>query len=157
MAISFRIYGTLEAIPTLDEVADYLEESDFEVTIECEEEDEDDWEEIFVYEESLAEPARVFRTDDGDSIEEELEEVLKIIDRSNPSQEVKDLLHTLSNCVVVYGVELPDEAEEDENALILTSLVAQCLAQKVDGVYTVDAEGIFNDAGDLIYEMAVED
>lgn len=152
MALSYRIFGTIETIPSLEEIADYLEEGDFDVTIECEEEDVEEWTELFIYEEALeGGPARLFRIEDSDAIEEELSVVLNMLGKNGDSAEFKELRHQLSNCVVVYGIELQD-GDEDDNALLLTCLAAQCLAQKADGVYTVDTDGIFSDDGELIYE-----
>lgn len=140
----------------MDEIVEFLEESDFDVTIECEE-DEEEWTEILIFEESLVEPIRVTRMEDEETVEEELNTLYDLLSPEENNPDYKDLFHTLSNCISVYGAELPDDCEEEDNALLLSNLVAQCFAQKVDGVYTVDDEGIFDDSGELLFEQLVED
>jgi hypothetical protein len=161
MAVSFKIYGTIDTTPNFDEITELLEESDFDITIELDGEDEDedaeDWGELFIYEASLDEPISLYRISEEDDLEEELEHVLKHFGGNGHGDEIKDLRHTLDNCVVIYGVEVPEECEDDDTALVLASLIVQTMAQRCDGIYCVDGEGFFNDAGDLIYELAEED
>ncbi|MCC7391317.1 hypothetical protein IT571_03040, partial [Candidatus Sumerlaeota bacterium] len=54
MALAIRIYGTVDVFPSMDEIIEQLEESDFEVTLETEEdeEDEENWQRLYVYESS---------------------------------------------------------------------------------------------------------
>lgn len=154
MGLSFRVYGTNEAIPNVDEIIEFLEESEFEVTIESDDEEEEEWNELFVYEASLDEPVSLYRLTEEDGAEDEVETVLShLTENGNGDESAKELRHTIENCMVIYGVDVPDEAEDDDNALVLSSLIVQLLAQKCDGIYCVDGEGFFNDAGDLIYEL----
>lgn len=156
MGLSFRVFGTNDVIPAIDEITDLLEESEFDISVETEEdEDEESWSSFLLFEGSVDEPINVFRIESSDAIDEELEKIRELI--SDEDKDAKDLVHTLENCVVVFGIDLPDDIEDDDNALMVGSLVSQFLAQRTDGVYAVDSEGIFNDAGDLIYEMIQEE
>jgi hypothetical protein len=42
MSLMIRVYGTVEAFPTMDELIEQLEEGEFEVTLETEEDDDDE-------------------------------------------------------------------------------------------------------------------
>jgi len=163
MAVTFRVYGTVESVPSDDDLIDFLEENNFEdLSIETEEvdsEDEDEnsgWAEWLIYEPNLDEPVAVTRIVEDEAFGAEIDRIVaRLSTASKDSDEVRELRHVIDNCVVVYAVELPEEYADNDEAMMLTSMVAQFLAQKSDGIYCVDEEGFFNDAGDLIYE-AVE-
>lgn len=157
MGMNFRIYGSVESIPSMDEIIETLEESDFEITLENEDEDEDEWTQLMVYESSMAGPITLFRFVEGDDLPEAIEELMEAISENPDSDEGNQLLGILENCTIGYGVDLSDELVEDDNAIVLSQLLAQYLAQKCDGIYVVDEAGFFNETGDLIYEALVEE
>ena len=157
MGLSFRVYGTLELTPTLDELIEILEEGEFDATIESDGEDEVDWSEFLIFEASLDEPISLYCIDDEDGINDDLDHILSRLMHNGNQEDAKELIHILQNTVSIYGVDVPEEHEDDDNALLLCSLLVQYLAQKTDGIYCVDAEGFFNDSGDLIYEVVQEE
>lgn len=161
MAVLFRVYGTVETAPPEDELVDFLEDNGFEdITVETEEVEEDieeleGWTELLVFEPSLEEPVSIARLVDDDAFNQELESISgKLNGNGTAGEELKELRHTLDNCVMIYCVEIPEEYADHDDTLMLANMVAQFLAQKADGVYCVDQEGFFNDSGDLIYEVA---
>lgn len=157
MPLTIRIYATVDTCPSLEEIVDALEESEFEVTIETEDEEDDEWNDAMIYESSLDGPITLTRDDSGD-YDEELEEYTKALGNgSGHEAEEGSLLHTLQNTVAIYGIEAPDEIGDEDNALLLCSIMAQILAQKTDGVYCVDGEGFFDETGELIFEVAKDD
>lgn len=153
MGVSFRVYGTVDAFPSIDELIEVLEDSEFEVTIETEDEDEDEWSDLLVFEPSIEGPVNAFRLD-GNEFDDEVEDLLDALKGCEPGQENSDLVRTLQNAVICFGVDLPDDLVDDDNALLVASLLAQQFAARCDGVYCVDGEGFFDDSGELILELA---
>jgi hypothetical protein len=159
MSLMIRVYGTVEAFPTMDELIEQLEEGEFEVTLETEEDDddEDNWTDLFVYESSLDEPVSIRRFEDPDTLKDEIQALKDTLSEYEESEEGSHLLNVLENCSVAFSVEAPEEIAEEDNALLLCTLLAQILAQRSDGLYSVDSEGFFNENGELIFELASED
>lgn len=157
--MQFRIYGSLESTPSAEEITESLEESEFDVTIEAEEGDGGDeaWTSLLVYETSLEEPIPVFRYADDDDLEQDLAELTELLEDEENSKEKNAVLRQVGNSGVGYGVDLPDDLIEDDNAIVMCSLLAQFLAQKCSGFYTVDSGAFFSESGDLMYAMAVEE
>lgn len=153
MALSIKVYGNADSFPSIEEIIDFLEESEFEITIETEDDDEDDWEELYVFESSLDCAIDVVRCDEDEEIEEEVKNLLESMNGST-TEEAAVIRQTLENRAIVMGIELPEEAEDDDNALVMCSLLAQYLAQRCDGIYCVDGEGFFDETGELILELA---
>ena len=145
-------------MPSREELQEALEESDFEVTLEGEEDDEETaWIDLEVYESSLDGPIALSRITDADMLEEEAAEYVEVLTEQNPSEEAKFLLNVFENCSIGFSIELPEEVAEDDNALMLCMVLAQTLAEKCDGIYSVDNEGLFDETGELIFELAEED
>lgn len=159
MALAIRIYGTVDVFPSMDEIIEQLEESDFEVTLETEEdeEDEENWQRLYVYESSLDEPISIDRFDGSHPLREEIDALKETLQEYEQCAEGDYLQNTLDSCAIAFAVEAPEEIAEDDNALMLATLIAQIIAQRTDGVYCVDSEGFFNQNGDLIFELANED
>lgn len=159
MAFSIRIYGTVDSFPSMDELIEILEESDFEVTLETEDEegDEENWTELLIFESSLDGPISVYRLVEPDILTAEVDKLKETLGEYEESPEGNLLLNVFENCAIGFGIEAPEEIANDDNTLLLSSLVAQILAQRTDGVYSVDSEGFFNENGELIFELASEE
>jgi len=159
MSMSFRIFGSVDALPSPDELVETLAEHDFDLTVENEEGDEEDeeWVELMVYESSIDGPIRLFRYTDSDQLSGDMGDLMDTLAEEEESEEAQQVLGILENCTVGYGIDLSDEIEEDDNALLLCSLLAQLIAQKCDGIYSVDDQAYFNETGDLMYAMAEEE
>lgn len=155
MALCFRVFGTDYEPPAPREILDALEESEFEVSLETEEENEDDeeeWFQLFLYETSLDEPVTIFVLED-DELEDELSELGKLIVNVNGDADLADLKHQVESTVLGFRIEYPTD-DDDENALLMCHLIAQVVAQKISGFFTVDREAIFDDSGELLVELA---
>ncbi len=157
MSLSIRVYGTIDQLPSIDELMELLEENEFEVAMETDDEDGDDWEELHVFESSLDRPVSVLRILEPPVMTSEAEGLLKELTTQNGSEESHVLVETLQNCVNMFGIELSEEMAEDDTALLLSSLLAQIFALKTDGIYCVDNEGFFDDSGELVFELAADE
>ncbi len=157
MSLSIRVYGTIDAVPTIDELIDHLEERDFEITIETEDDDEEDWTELLIFESSVERPLDVTAYNDDNDFGQEYARIKETVKALGETSEIADIKKTISNCTIIVGIELPEEAVDDENALILCCLIGQFIAQKTEGFYCVDEEGFFDSAGDLILEATTAD
>lgn len=156
MALCFQIFGTDDELPTPREILDVLEESDFEVSIELEEEDEDnerEWTELLIYESSLEEPVTVYILG-LDELDESIATLKQSLRQFNGSIDLKEINHQVDNIVVGFRIEYPNEDLDDENPLLMSHLIAQILTQKTSGFFTVDEEAIFDETGDLLLELA---
>jgi hypothetical protein len=152
----FRIFGSVDSIPAMDDLIECLEEGEFEVTFESEDEDEENWSEIQIYEASLDGPVVLFRMVDGDALGEELSDAIDAL-TEDESEEALNVRGALESASIGYGIDLPDDLTEDDNALVLCQVLAQFMAQRCDGIYSVDGEAWFNEAGELILEYASEE
>lgn len=138
----------------MDDVLEALEESDFEATIESDDEDEDDWTELMIFESCLDGPITLFRYLDTRELNQEVKNLVAMLASHRESDGGRHLLGTFDNCIMCFGIEVPEEMAEDDNALLLCLVLAQLLSQRCDGIYCVDDEGFFDDSGDLILELA---
>src|SRR5690606_7793112 len=109
---------------SIEEIIDFLEESEFEITIETEDDEEDNWEELYVFESSLDCAVDLVRCDEDEEIEEEVKNLLESMNGST-TEEAAVIRQTLENRAIVLAIELPEEAEDDDNALVMCSLLAQ--------------------------------
>lgn len=156
MSVLFRIYATTESCPALDDLIEVLEESDFEITLESElDEDEDGvWEDVLVWDANLEEPLSVIRLTDVEEVRTDSVQLLEQLGLGpNHCKEREFLERALKNCAGAFTVEVPETLADEDNALLLASQLAQFLSQRTDGFYTVDSEGIFDDSGDLLLEL----
>lgn len=155
MALCFRVFGTDDELPPPRELQEILEESEFEVSFEMEEEDEDneeEWFQLLVYESSLDEPVTVVFLE-PDELQEEIEELRSILCRMGDVPGSTEIRGQLEAALAGFRVEFPDGEEDDENALLLCHLIAQSLAQRTGGFFTVDNEAIFDEAGEMMLEL----
>lgn len=155
----FRIFGSVDSLPTMDEIIEMFDEAEFEVTLESEsgEDDEDEiWSELLVYESSLDGPISLFRYEDPDDFAEALESATEPLE-GQESEDAESVLAFLKGCPYGFGIDLPDEMADDENALVMCSVLAQYLAQRCDGLYLVDSDAWFNEAGEMVLEFAEEE
>jgi len=157
MSLTISIYGSTDANLEIDELIEILEEAEFEVTVEEEEEREDDsdpWTDLLVFEASIDGPISLSRLDGSGEQEKEVAGLLSALREVKKCRETKYISNLLENLAIGFTIEVPEEMAEDDNALLLASLLAQILAQKSDGIYCVDGEGFFDESGDLILELA---
>ena len=160
MSMMFRIFGSVDAPPSADELLETLGEKDFDLTLENEEEDEDEeesWAELMVYESSMDGAIRLFRYTEGEQLSDDLSSLMDGLADREDAEQAGQILGLLENSTVGYGIDLPDELEGDDNAILLCSLLAQMLAQKCDGIYCVDDEYYFTETGDLMLATVEED
>lgn len=155
MALCFHVFGTDDELPAPRELQEILEDSEFEVSFEMEEEDEDneeEWFQLLVYESSLDEPVTVLLLED-DELREQVEELSALLKRLGELPEATEIRALLEAAVAGFRIEFPDGGEDDENALLLCNLIAQSLAQRTGGFFTVDNEAIFDETGELMLEF----
>jgi organic radical activating enzyme len=153
MALSISIYGVLFALPSIDELIETLEESEFEITMETEE-SEEDWEELLVFESSLEGPIDVIRYMERSEYAQDLSRIKDCLENQDDSKSRRQILESVENCAAAYRIDVPDEMEDDDNALLIAIILAQTFVQRIDGFYCVDGEGFFDESGDLILEVA---
>lgn len=158
MPMVFRVFGSVDSVPTMDEIIEMFDEAEFEVTLETEneEDDEDVWSDLLVYESSLDGPINLFRIEDEDAFAETVEQALEPLE-GQEADDAEAVRSVLESCTVAYGIDLQDEFADDENALVMCSVLAQFLAQRCDGLYLVDSEAWFNEAGEMVLEFAEEE
>jgi hypothetical protein len=155
MAICFCVFGIDDELPPPREILEALEECDFDVSLETEEEDdeiEEEWFQLKIYETSLEEPIEVTLLD-NDELQERVDELRDQIGHCDDSEVVSRLSHQLGSAVIGFRVEYLDDASEDENALLMCNVIAQILSQKLSGFFTVDNAAIFDDTGELLMEL----
>ncbi len=115
MSILFRIYATTDACPSLDDLIEWLEESDFEITLESElDEDEDGlWEDVLVWDANLEEPVSALRLTDGDEVRDDCIQLLEQLGLGpNHCKEREFLEKVLRNCTGGFIVEVPESMAE---------------------------------------------
>lgn len=156
MSFSIRVYGTVDAVPSYEEILEALEENELEATAEVGD-DDDPWAEMLVYVSDLDGPISIVCHSDQEPLREETKELIERFSTQDESEEAHRLVNAFESAVVAFTVEIPDEMAEDDTALLMTSLVAQILAQKTDGIYSVDAEGFFDETGELLFAPAEEE
>lgn len=156
MALRMTIYSTLDGYPSIDELLEALEEYEFDATIECEEDEEEEWEDLYVFESSIEGAIEISRSDQRNEIVSALNGTRTSVERFCTNGSREQILQVFDNCVMIFEIEIPEELVNDDNALLLGSLLAQTLAARTDGIYCVDSEGYFDELGELLFERAAE-
>jgi hypothetical protein len=143
----------------MDEIIEMFEDAEFDVTLETETEEDDEdvaWSELLVYESSLDGPISLFRYEEPEDYAEALEAAMAPLE-GQESEDAEGVRAFLESCSYGFGIDLPDEFADEENALVMCSVLAQFLAQRCDGLYLVDTDAWFNEAGEMVLEFAEEE
>jgi hypothetical protein len=157
MPLVFYVYGSVDSLPTLDEVIETIAEAEFDIEVETEDDDEDaEWQELEIFEDSIDGAIKVSRMLDKEDLGENLQVAIESLEEDG-SAEANKLAAILGECSLGFTVELADDLAEDDNALVLGKALANYLAERCDGVYSLDGDAWFDNTGELILEFITEE